>query len=344
MSKLMRNGVPRKDNGDIDWTPRRHHGWTGFIMVLGFLFPPLAVCARFGVGTDFFINLFLTICGYFPGHGHNFFVQNIRNNDNHPNRTPKWAKRYGLVDDAYDKRRAKKRAWTGRYNDQLSERRMYDDNGNPTTYDYDHRFEDGDAGGAQRRAAAAAARRQNALDGEQFYGEDAQQQKRNEWDGDAYDRQRNGSNASLGAGDDGLLPGAGEAARRKAKKKSALRGRGGKKDRHARTDDIMGTPADEYGAGSNEYSGDVNADPLSHDLYGGGGGGASRRANGRRPDSLADSLDDEGPEDPVANYGRSAAPNARSVASKRLPDAPTHQPASQPRQREHDIMAANHEF
>jgi hypothetical protein len=28
---------------------------------------PAAIAARFGIGTDFFLNLFLTICGYIPG-------------------------------------------------------------------------------------------------------------------------------------------------------------------------------------------------------------------------------------------------------------------------------------
>lgn len=36
----------------------------------GWLLPPLAVVVRFGVGRDFFINVILTICGYFPGHAH----------------------------------------------------------------------------------------------------------------------------------------------------------------------------------------------------------------------------------------------------------------------------------
>jgi len=57
----------------------------------GWLLPPLAILVRFGVGSvanllssfpqliwnsvyrfDFFLNILLTICGYIPGHGHNF--------------------------------------------------------------------------------------------------------------------------------------------------------------------------------------------------------------------------------------------------------------------------------
>lgn len=30
--------------------------------------PPLAVFIRFGIGTDFFINVLLTVAGYIPGH------------------------------------------------------------------------------------------------------------------------------------------------------------------------------------------------------------------------------------------------------------------------------------
>jgi uncharacterized membrane protein YqaE (UPF0057 family) len=73
-------------NGKLDLTPRRYHGYNVLLFILGTLFPPLgrstsipsttvihltlsttAVAARFGIGKDFWINLFLTICGYFPG-------------------------------------------------------------------------------------------------------------------------------------------------------------------------------------------------------------------------------------------------------------------------------------
>ena len=136
MSKLLRNGIPRKENGKIDWTPRRHHGATLIIIILGFLVPPLAVLVRFGVGKDFFINILMTIAGYIPGHLHNWFIQNVRNNDNKA-RTPKWAIRYGLVDDTPYKKKAKKRQWVGRYNDRNPHRTLYDDQGNPYTYRHD---------------------------------------------------------------------------------------------------------------------------------------------------------------------------------------------------------------
>ncbi|KAK0554522.1 hypothetical protein OC846_002094 [Tilletia horrida] len=132
MTSFVRNGVPKDEHGRLDLKPKKHHGWTGFIMFLGFLLPPLAVAARFGIGTDFFINVILTICGYFPGHGHNFFIQNIRNNDN-KKRTPRWASKLGLVDDSEIKRIQRNRQWAGRYNERSANRVFYDDQGNAFT-------------------------------------------------------------------------------------------------------------------------------------------------------------------------------------------------------------------
>lgn len=102
----------------ISLKPKRHHGYSVVLFILGTLFPPLAVAARFGVGSDFWLNLLLTICGYFPGHGHNFYIQNIRNNKNRA-RTPKWAARYGLVDTTGMDRRKKRSEWAKRYGERL---------------------------------------------------------------------------------------------------------------------------------------------------------------------------------------------------------------------------------
>ncbi|KAJ6630804.1 hypothetical protein B0H10DRAFT_855682 [Mycena sp. CBHHK59/15] len=110
----MSQYVPKK----IDLKPKRHHGYAVLLFILGTLFPPLAVAARFGIGSDFWLNLLLTLCGYFPGHGHNFYIQNIRNNKTHA-RTPKWAQRYGLVDTSEIKRKERKSQWQSRYNDRL---------------------------------------------------------------------------------------------------------------------------------------------------------------------------------------------------------------------------------
>jgi len=110
----MSSYVPTK----IDLTPRRHHGYAFLLFIMGALFPPLAVAARFGVGKDFWLNLILTISGYIPGHVHNFYIQNIRNNKNHA-RTPKWAQRYGLVDTTTIERHQRRSRWASRYNDRL---------------------------------------------------------------------------------------------------------------------------------------------------------------------------------------------------------------------------------
>ncbi|KAF9564642.1 hypothetical protein CPC08DRAFT_741371 [Agrocybe pediades] len=110
----MSSYIPSK----IELKPKRYHGYAVLLFILGTLFPPLAVAARFGIGKDFWLNLLLTICGYIPGHGHNFYIQNIRNNKNHA-RTPKWAQRYGLVDTSEIKRKERKSQWASRYNDRL---------------------------------------------------------------------------------------------------------------------------------------------------------------------------------------------------------------------------------
>ncbi|KZP01205.1 hypothetical protein CALVIDRAFT_474757 [Calocera viscosa TUFC12733] len=97
---------------------KRHHGYSVVLFIFGTVFPPLAVAARFGIGTDFFLNLILTICGYIPGHVHNFYIQNIRNNKNN-RRTPKWAIRYGLISDDYLKKKKRKSEWANRYDERL---------------------------------------------------------------------------------------------------------------------------------------------------------------------------------------------------------------------------------
>lgn len=136
MSKLLRNGLPRKADGKLDLSWKTHYGFTGFIVLCGFLFPPLAVAVRFGIGRDFFINVLLTCCAIIPGHIHNWFIQNVRNNDTKA-RTPKWAIRYGLVDDRARLKLEKEReGWTGRYRDRVvGERVVYDEEGNAHVVD-----------------------------------------------------------------------------------------------------------------------------------------------------------------------------------------------------------------
>ncbi|CCM04579.1 uncharacterized protein FIBRA_06760 [Fibroporia radiculosa] len=117
-------------------TPKRHHGFTVLLCILGTLLPPLAVAARFGIGGDFFLNLILTICGYIPGHVHNFYIQNIRNNKN-KQRTPKWVQRYGLVSTSEVRRKERRSQWATRYNDRL-----------PASTLRDQPYEEGQEGGA----------------------------------------------------------------------------------------------------------------------------------------------------------------------------------------------------
>ncbi|KDN51160.1 hypothetical protein RSAG8_00789, partial [Rhizoctonia solani AG-8 WAC10335] len=105
-------------NGRYKLKPKRHHAYTVFIFVIGFLLPPFAVAARFGIGKDFWINLLLTICGYIPGQVHNFYIQTIRDNKN-SRRTPQWALKHGLVDDSSINRRKQRREWSHRYNERL---------------------------------------------------------------------------------------------------------------------------------------------------------------------------------------------------------------------------------
>lgn len=282
-------------------------------MILGFLLPPLAVAARFGFGRDFCINVVLTLMGYIPGHGHNFFIQNIRNNDNKA-RTPKWAKRYGLVDDYAAKKQQKKRQWVGRYNDQAPQRNQYDENGQVFTYDHDHRFEDGDRQRAPVRRSSSGSGEQ-----EQFYGA-GERRRTNDDDGYSIRSGRQSKNSSTD-----ILPGAGEAERRRAKSKSRTRGflgrnKSGKADRHVKSTQVMGDELDGY---------DPSLDSFER-----------RSGPGH---AYGDSLD--GPEDADMTVGKrlrnqptssSAAAGGREYGhhdAKALPAAPVV-----------DIMNDNHEF
>ncbi|ORY33362.1 hypothetical protein BCR39DRAFT_519447 [Naematelia encephala] len=108
----MAHKLPKK----IDLRPKKYHGFQFLLFLLGCLLPPLAVAVRFGIGKDFFINTFLCICGYFPCHFHNFYIQNIRNNTNRA-RTPKWALKAGLINNSDNERRLKKSQWSKRFDE-----------------------------------------------------------------------------------------------------------------------------------------------------------------------------------------------------------------------------------
>lgn len=113
----------------------RRHGFYVLVMVIGWVLPPIAVLLRFGFGTDFLLNILLTLYGYIPGHGHNFYLQNIRNNENRK-RTPKWATRAGLVKDKSAKRKAQTQ-WANRYDERTPTRAdgYQDDDTLPTSQD-----------------------------------------------------------------------------------------------------------------------------------------------------------------------------------------------------------------
>jgi len=195
----------------VDLAPKKWHAYTVLLFIAGTLFPPLAVAARFGIGGDFWLNLLLTICGYIPGHVHNFYIQNIRNNKNHK-RTPKWAQRYGLVDTTALERRKKRTQWANRYNDRL-----------PQSTLHNQPYAEGQEGGSSIDLSTEGNARANRANGdglwraedEQYYGQ-------------------NGDSASTGSGgrwhypanfEDTLI----ETAPKKKKKE--------KKDRWARTED-----------------------------------------------------------------------------------------------------------
>ncbi|GAA6023708.1 hypothetical protein JCM10207_008757 [Rhodosporidiobolus poonsookiae] len=97
--------------------PDRSHFFYGLIVVLGWLCPPIAILVRFGIGLDFFINIILTICGYIPGHAHNFYCQNVRNNKTKA-RTPRWAIRAGLI--KIEDNRSGRHQWAHRYDERVS--------------------------------------------------------------------------------------------------------------------------------------------------------------------------------------------------------------------------------
>ncbi|GAA5862204.1 hypothetical protein JCM3774_004822 [Rhodotorula dairenensis] len=116
MSNLEANLRRRMPKSRKDLKPNRTHAFHAVIMVLGWVAPPVAVLVRFGVGWDLFLNTILTICGYIPGHAHNFYIQNVRNNKTHK-RTPKWAIRAGLV--KMKDPRAGRHQWANRYEERV---------------------------------------------------------------------------------------------------------------------------------------------------------------------------------------------------------------------------------
>ncbi|VDB82941.1 unnamed protein product [Peniophora sp. CBMAI 1063] len=154
---------PKIDPSKVKIQPKRHHFYNALLFLLGTLFPPLAVAARFGIGSDFWLNLLLTICGYIPGHVHNFYIQNVRNNKTN-RRTPKWAQRYGLVDTSTIERHKKRSEWAYRYNER-----------NPHSTLEDQQVEDGQVAGSTSSISTDAPVRAHQTGGE-FWNPDTEEQ------------------------------------------------------------------------------------------------------------------------------------------------------------------------
>ncbi|KAI1746328.1 hypothetical protein F4680DRAFT_401080 [Xylaria scruposa] len=50
---------------------------TVLLVLITILFPPVGVAIVSGCGADLFINIALTILGYFPGHIHAFYIEYV---------------------------------------------------------------------------------------------------------------------------------------------------------------------------------------------------------------------------------------------------------------------------
>ncbi|OAX44655.1 hypothetical protein K503DRAFT_728939 [Rhizopogon vinicolor AM-OR11-026] len=197
---------------------RRYHAYAVVLFIMGTLFPPLAVAARFGIGKDFWLNLLLTICGYIPGHAHNFYIQNIRNNKNN-RRTPKWAQRYGLVDTSTIKRHEQRSQWAGRYNDRNAHSALDD-----------QPLEEGEVAPSRSTTQDSPTKPSNGSalwkhGDESFYN--------TEREGSLRSAESGSSRWHYPANFNDTLPGAGDSSGRKKKKK---------KDRWARTEDAYTAP------------------------------------------------------------------------------------------------------
>ncbi|KAG0707749.1 hypothetical protein DFH29DRAFT_595896 [Suillus ampliporus] len=254
---------------------KRYHVYNVILFIMGTLFPPLAVAARFGIGKDFWLNLLLTICGYIPGHMHNFYIQNIRNNKNH-RRTPKWAQRYGLIDTSTIKRHEQRSQWAGRYNDR-----------NPHSALDEQPLEEGQMGPSRSTTQDPSTKPNNGdalwKDGdESFYNP--------EREGSLRSAESGSSRWHYPANFNDTLPGAGDAPGRKKKKK---------KDRWARTEDAYTAPEQKKRKKKSKNRSTV------------GDGGDLESTYSRRTQSTADL---EVPEDPAGEtYGSGGQGNDRAA-------------------------------
>ncbi|TDL27477.1 hypothetical protein BD410DRAFT_762461 [Rickenella mellea] len=220
MSSMVPKGKPKIK-------PKKYHGYNAMLWIFGTLFPPLAVAARFGIGKDFWLNLLLTVCGYIPGHVHNFYIQNIRNNKTHQ-RTPKWVQRYGLVDTTKLERNAKRSQWATRYNERLPNSALEGQDYEEGETSGSRENVNGDAGAPKRPGARDALWRE---EDESYYGQNGESgSTRSSESGGRWHYPAN-FNDALPPTEYGSGGGGGK------KKKS-------KKDRWARTEDAYSLPDD----------------------------------------------------------------------------------------------------
>ena len=158
--------------------PRRHHAFQVLIIIFSILVPPLAVFIRFGIGKDFFVNVILSICGWIPGHIHNFVIQRVRRNDTRK-RNPVWIERYKLTDPGRREAIESNRRWAQRYTG-YSLPVQYDEEGNEVIVNEDdeHGFSYQPGIAAQQRlirqqtGQAPPAPQSEFLDPEEYYNPD----------------------------------------------------------------------------------------------------------------------------------------------------------------------------
>lgn len=226
---------------------------------------------------------------------------------------------------------------------------MYDDDGNVYEYDYNHRFEDGDNPHKPRRAASTGE--------EHFYENgDAGHDGASRAGGATGSLRSRSSLSSLrrrpsgldGMDDDGggggLAPGAGDAERRRAKSKSRTRAllgsRKNKSDRHARSEQVMGTDGGDFLQQRMPYD-EASLDSLGSSSNASGVAGRGRGANGR---SHRD--DYEGPEDADDTVGKRYAERANGGRGHTTGggDPLQGRGAPPPKSRPVDIMDDHHQF
>jgi len=210
--------------------PKKHHGYMVLLFLVGTLLPPIAVAMRFGIGSDFYLNCLLTLCGYIPGHVHYFYIYNIRNNKTHA-RTPKWAQKAGVVDTSKIERNKKRSQWANAYNDRLPQSALEGEE-----YAEDQ-VPDRDSVNDQRSTGKGKANGKGlwTSDEERFYGENGRNsvESGSGSTGGSGGRRWKFNDSDTGFGD--ASANAGSVEKKKKKKK---------KDRWERTEDVYATPDD----------------------------------------------------------------------------------------------------